>query len=269
MTHALPFRARRVARPRFSANGQLVAALYSAIETRLTKLFVYDPERRATTLLPHTASLVSVDWIGSDSIMSIGSGGEVFIQSIHGDTARQLGTLGGWNNTGQLSVRGSWLVFDGDRDGSVKIGVAHRDSIDHSRMLMASMGAGARARLSPDGRYIAFLSLREGPASLHVATFPSLADEIVIADGVTNDVRWGRDGALYYSGVDRKAVAVTLEAGAKLRIASKTVTQTVINAAAVGWDIDVGRKRFVYGSDAANSGGPPRLIVTVNALGKR
>jgi len=37
----------------------------------------------------------------------------------------------------------------------------------------------------------------------------------------------------------------------------------------VGWDIDVGRKRFVYGSDASNNGGPPRLIVTVNALGKR
>jgi serine/threonine-protein kinase len=269
VTHTLPFRARRVARPRFSPDGRLVAALQSNVETRLTTLFIYDPDRHATTPLPSAGTLVSVEWIGSDSIMSMGSGSEVFVQSIHGDTARRLGALGGWNNTGQLSARGDWLVFDGDRDGSVKIGVAHRDSIDHSRMLMGSPSAGARPRLSPDGRYIAFLSLREGPASLHVATFPSLADEIVIADGVTNDVRWGRDGALYYAGVDRRAVVVTLEAGSKLRVASKIVTPMMINAAAVGWDIDVGRKRFVYGSDASNSGGPPRLIVIVNALGKR
>ena len=39
--------------------------------------------------------------------------------------------------------------------------------------------------------------------------------------------------------------------------------------ALVGWDIGVGQKRFVYGSDASNNGGPPRLIVTVNALGTR
>ena len=83
------------------------------------------------------------------------------------------------------------------------------------------------------------------------------------------DTRWGRDGALYYNGADRKAVVVALNAGAKLRVASKTVTQTVINAAVAGWDVDVARKRFVYGSDASNNGGPPRLIVTVNALGKR
>jgi hypothetical protein len=268
VTHTLPFRARRVARPRFSPDGRLVAALQASIETRLATLFVYDPDRRATTLLPTGGSLVSLDWIGSDSIMSIASGGEVFVQSIHGEKPRRLGVLGGWANAEQLSVRGDWLVFDGDREGSVKIGVSHRDSIDHSRILIGS-GAGARARLSPDGRYIAFLSTPGGPASLHVASFPSLADEIVIADGVSNDIRWGRDGTLYYPGFDRRAVAVTLEPGAKLRVASKAVTQTVINAAAVGWDVDVGRKRFVYGSDAANNGGPPRLIVTVNALGKR
>jgi serine/threonine-protein kinase len=269
VTHTLPFRARRVARPRFSPDGQLVAALQASIETRLTTLFVYDPDRRATTLLPNDGSLISVDWIGSDSIMSIASSGDVFVQSIHGERPRRLGALGGWSNAGQLSVRGDWLVFEGDRDGSNKIGIAHRDSIDHSRILIGSSGGDARPRLSPDGRHIAFLSTREGPASLHVASFPSLADEIVIADGVTNDVRWGRDGALYYTGVDRKAVVVTLDAGAKLRVASKTVTQTVINAAAVGWDVDIGRKRFVYGSDASNNGGPPRLIVTVDALGKR
>jgi hypothetical protein len=269
VTHTLPFRTRRVAFPSFSPDGRLVAALQASIEKRVITLFVYDPDRRATTLLPNDGSLVSADWIGSDSIMSIGSGGAVFVQSIHGEKPHRLGTLGGWSNPGDLSVHGDWLVFDGDRDGSVNIGVARRDSIDHSRMLMGSSGAGARPRLSPDGRYIAFLSSPSGPASLHVASFPSLADEIVIADGVTNDIRWGRDVALYYTGVDRRAVVVTLEAGAKLRVASKTVTQTMINTALVGWDVDAGRKRFVYSSDASNNGGLPRLVVTVNALGKR
>jgi hypothetical protein len=68
-THTLPFRARRVARPRFSPDGRLVAALQANIETRMTTPFVYDPDRRATTLLPHDGTLAYVDWIGSDSIM--------------------------------------------------------------------------------------------------------------------------------------------------------------------------------------------------------
>lgn len=64
-------------------------------------------------------------------------------------------------------------------------------------------------------------------------------------------------------------VAVTLRVGVQLGVASKTTSQTLMNAAAIGWDVDATGTRFVYGSDASNSGGPPRLVVTVNALGKR
>jgi hypothetical protein len=267
--HTLPFRARRVHRPRFSPDGKLVAALDDDLEKRLSTTFIYDPERRATTPLPNPESVNSVDWIGSDSLMSILTSGEVFVQSIHGGTPRRLGVLGGWANTGQLSVRGNWVAFDGDRGGSVDIGVAHRDSIDHARVLIGSPLAEQRPGLSPDGRYIAFLVARDGPSSLHVASFPSLADEIVVADAVSTEARWGRDGALYYTGADRSVVAVTLQGGAKPAVASRTNLPTSINAAALGWDIDVVGKRFVYGSDASNNGGPPRLVVTVNAFGKR
>jgi hypothetical protein len=206
--HTLPFRARRVARPRYSPDGKLVAAVEADVATRLITAFVYDPDRRATTPLPHAASIASADWVGSDSIMSIGMNGDVFIQSIHGEVPRRLGTLGGWGNAGQLSVRGDWLVFDGDREGSLHAGVAHRDSIDHSRMLIGALGGDSRPRLSMDGRFIAFLTSRGGPSSLHVASFPSLADEIVISNGVTVDSKWANDGSLYYIGSDRRLVAV-------------------------------------------------------------
>jgi hypothetical protein len=268
--HTLPFRARRVVYPRFSPDGKLVVALEADIARRVATAFVYDPERRATTLLPLKTSLAYIDWIGADSIVSMGADGEVFVQSVHGDAPRRLGALTGWSNAGELSAHGDWIVFDGDRDGARHIGVARRDSVDHSRILIGALGGDSRARLSPDGRFIAFLTTRGGPSALHVASFPSLGDEIVIENGVTTDPKWGSDGSLYFVGGDRRLVTVKLEAtGGKLRVTSKTPSVTMRAAAAVGWDIDGVGKRIVYGSDAANNGGPPRLVVTANALGRR
>jgi eukaryotic-like serine/threonine-protein kinase len=264
-THLLPFRARRVGGARFSPDGKLIAALDDDLEKRSSSIFIYDPERRATTPLAYPTSVTAVEWIGPDSLMSIATSGEVFVQSIHGEAPRRLGALGGWNNSASLSVRGNSVVFDGDRSGSPDIGVVRRDSIDHSRVLLGSPVSERRPRLSPDGRNIAFLVARDGPSALHVASFPSLSDEIVIADAVTSEARWGRDGLLYYLDADRRVVAVKLQPGAKLAVASKVPSQALINSAALGWDVDATGKRFVYGSDASNNGGPPRLVVTVNA----
>jgi len=96
-----------------------------------------------------------------------------------------------------------------------------------------------------------------------------IPDEIVVGDGINGESHWGRDGTLYYVGTDRKIVAVTLRLGAQLGVASRVVSETLMNGAAIGWDVDASGKRFVYGSDASNNGGSPRLVVTVNALGRR
>ena len=143
--------------------------------------------------------------------MSIGSGGEVFVQSIHGDS------LGGWARSavGTIPVSSACAAT-----GWCSMATATVPSRSASRTAIRSIirecswdrSVPALARAS---RPMAVTSrsshCAKGPASLHVASFPSLADEIVIADGVSNDVRWGSDGALYYAGADRRAVVVTLE----------------------------------------------------------
>jgi tRNA A-37 threonylcarbamoyl transferase component Bud32 len=268
-THTLPFRARRVIRPRFSPDGTLIAALADIVETRLINAFVYDPERRSSTPLAAGGSPVSVEWISSDSVLTVATSGEVFVQNIHGGTPRRLGALGGWNSPGQASVNGKWMVFDGDRGGPPDIGLANLDSVNHSRVLIGSPLAESRPRLSPDGARIAFLVTREGRASLHVAMFPSLADETVVGDAGATDPKWGRDGTLYYIGADRTPHGVTFKGGAKVDVPSKLVVPASINPGAEGWDVDAAGKRYVFGADAASNGGPTRLVLTLNPLGKR
>jgi len=266
--HTLPFRARRILRPRLSPDGKSIVALADIAETRQMNAFIYDPSRRSSTPLTAGTSLVSAEWIGTDSILTVGASGEVFVQRI-GGAPRRLGVLGGWNNAGSASVHGDWIVFDGDRGGSNEIGVARRDSVDHSRVLIGTPLGESRPRLSPDGGKIAFLVTRDGRASLHVASFPSLADEIVIGEVGGTDPKWGSDGTLYYIGNDRRIAGVTFKGGARNVVATKIVVPTSINPGADGWDADVANKRFVFGADAASNAGPARLVVTINALGNR
>ena len=89
-------------------------------------------------------------------------------------------------------------------------------------------------RLSPDGRWIAYFAARTGRPEVFIAAFPGFTGtKQVSSDGGFQPV-WSRSGKeLFYIGLDRTIMSVSLEAGASLNPAPpKALFKTSFNLAA-------------------------------------
>ena len=72
-------------------------------------------------------------------------------------------------------------------------------------------------RLSPDGRWIAYISFESGQPEVYLAAFPAFTDRRQISTGGGVMPRWRKDGReLYYVSGDRKATAVEVKTGSTL-----------------------------------------------------
>ncbi len=69
--------------------------------------------------------------------------------------------------------------------------------------------------LSPDGRYVAFVSNESGREEIYVQTFPDPGSKWQVSNGGGSDPSWRGDGKeLYYRSPDQKLMAVAIPAGA-------------------------------------------------------
>jgi Tol biopolymer transport system component len=69
--------------------------------------------------------------------------------------------------------------------------------------------------LSPDGRYVAYLSNESGRDEIYVQTFPEPGGKWQVSNGGGSDPSWRGDGKeLYYRSPDQKLMAVEIRAGA-------------------------------------------------------
>ena len=69
----------------------------------------------------------------------------------------------------------------------------------------------SQARLSPDGKWLAYSSEESGKAEIYVQPFPQGGGKWQISTAGGNDARWSRDGKeLFYLAADQKLMAVPL-----------------------------------------------------------
>jgi serine/threonine protein kinase/Tol biopolymer transport system component len=112
-------------------------------------------------------------------------------------------------------------------------------SADGGRPRTAVPGTGSRwgvqARISPDGRWLAYASNESGRYEVYVRPFPSGDGKWLITSGGGSEPSWRRDGKeLYYIAPDGALTAVsvatapTFEAGARTRL-FKTEMSTLVN----------------------------------------
>src|SRR5665213_3449475 len=72
-------------------------------------------------------------------------------------------------------------------------------------------------RLSPDGRWIAYMSMESGQPEVYLAAFPSFTDRRQVSTGGGLMPLWRKDGReLYYVSLDRKVMAAEVKAGSTL-----------------------------------------------------
>jgi eukaryotic-like serine/threonine-protein kinase len=74
-------------------------------------------------------------------------------------------------------------------------------------------------RLSPDGRFAAFVSNEPGRGEVYVAPFPKLGERTRVTQEGASGPRWSRDGReLFYVTADRRLVAVPVRTGASIEL---------------------------------------------------
>jgi len=115
-------------------------------------------------------------------------------------------------------------------------------------------------RVSPDGRWLLYLSSRSGLPNVFVASFPNTSRSLaqVTQEGAV-DARWSRDGKeILYTSFSNEMVSVAVQSGAALSLGERKVLFPV--GRATEWDVAAdGRILLVRAREAV--GGSQEIIV--------
>jgi eukaryotic-like serine/threonine-protein kinase len=175
---------------------------------------------------------------------------------------------GSWNTSG-WSPDGRFVVFQDQRpDTGWDIGIQPIDG-GEPRWLLATPAAECCAALSPDGRWMAYVTREPGDYNVYVTSFPEPGERHRISPKGGAHVRWSRDGReLYYRtlGERRKLMAVAADTrgrqprfGAPRPLFDDTFLLAIPYAPA---DYDVAPDgRFVFVEDPPESPVPRQLVL--------
>jgi hypothetical protein len=84
--------------------------------------------------------------------------------------------------------------------------------------LLATPANEMQARISPDGRWLAYASDESGVLEVYVQRYPSLGDKRLVSIGGGGQPQWRADQReLFYLSADRALMAVDVNAGDDLR----------------------------------------------------
>jgi Tol biopolymer transport system component len=93
--------------------------------------------------------------------------------------------------------------------------------------LLQSPFGKTNVRFSPDGRYVAFLSLESGGEEAYVMPFPGPGERVRVSKGGAGILRWSRSGEILYLSFDGHFVSVPIRTSPTLQIGAPTTLFTV------------------------------------------
>lgn len=122
-----------------------------------------------------------------------------------------------------MSRDGTMLSFDSGQDPNRDVGIVRLDGSREYELVVASEADEARADISPDGRFVAYMSNRNGQMEVYVAELGGVGGLSVVrtvnvstSERGGSSPRWSRDGTqIYYkSVVGSRFLAVHFDADA-------------------------------------------------------
>ena len=259
--------------PRFSPDGRQLA--YGAFAPRRDGSDVWITDLATSS----TRRVTSDDNDSNDPVWSAdgksiafsanGNGGkDVVVQPLDGGPARRFARPGVQWPSDWLRDGRAILVTQGGRPGGEDLWIQPTDDAA-ARPYLESRAPELGARLSPDGRWVAFHAHESGRDEVYVDSYPAPGRRTLVSgEGGVNPV-WGRDGRqLYYWQGDR-LIAARLEEGRAdqpLAVRERTpLFRAPYHAAAHAmYDVSPDGGRFAIVTSGARSGA---LVVAVNALG--
>ncbi|HET7710786.1 MAG TPA: hypothetical protein VFL80_02545, partial [Thermoanaerobaculia bacterium] len=148
---------------------------------------------------------------GGGNIFEIPSGGTGEPQQLVADPREKRPT--------SVSGDGRWIFYNAASGSNVDIGIW---STTEKRAIawLATPFRESNARISPDGKWVAYQSDESGRWEVYVRGFPESDQKWMISNGGGIMPAWRGDGReLYYVSSDQKMTAVALTGGAELQAA--------------------------------------------------
>ena len=150
-----------------------------------------------------------------------------------------------------------------DRSGHRGLSVVRLDSTRRQAPIPESSGAWAPC-ISPDGRWLAYLSLESGRPELYVRSMSGLGGRHPVSAGGASEPAWNpRGGELFYR-LGSRLIAATLEFAPEPRVVRRDTlafaVSTPPNADGASYGVSADGQRFIMARPVGGSS--PPIIVT-------
>ncbi|MDH5805516.1 MAG: hypothetical protein OEZ54_10100, partial [Gemmatimonadota bacterium] len=258
--------------PKFSPNGEEIAVIVGSPDGgQAHDLYIFDPRDGSARRLTSHGNVNAFDWTDrGDEIIYVsnlevlrlatdGSGAETSLTEIDGEV---------WT---QVSSYGTWIARNSPSQGGMSdISLVNFESEEGEQQYRATRFDEHSPAISPDGKWLAFVSDDTGHDEVYVSTFPEISRVHVISQGGGLDPVWSSDGrTLYYRSGDMKLNAVTVSEGDSFIIGAREVLfdSPVFGSASGEYDVHPSDQLFVWTAADGNGGSDGRVLVVTNAIG--
>jgi Tol biopolymer transport system component len=206
--------------PDLSPDGRRVAV---TVDPRPSQVWVYDVARGLGIPLSAGGHNLGPGWTADGRQVIYTSGGDLFVRAADASNeARRLLARDGAQYAGPWLDDGRSLIFTDDRSPESRGDIQLMSADSDIRPLVATRAHESMPALSPDGRWLAYVSNETGRFEVYVQPFPNLADGkwlISTAGGFSPIWSPSGNGLFWLSGTTVMAAAVRAE-GAKFEVAS-------------------------------------------------
>ena len=234
-------------------------------------LWVADLERGGLSRLASQASVPSTPLWSRDArrlVYSSFATGEVLSNDARGlEGEKALFRQPSFTPLDDLSPDGRLLFYDAIDFKRFHMDIWVRDmQTGTSRPVLQAAFNQEAARLSPDGRWLAYESEESGAYEIHIRSFPGAGERRQISKGGGQQPRWRRDGKeLFYVSPDRKIMAVEIRPGPTLEAGvPRALFQTRIRPqieARNHYDVTSDGQRFIVNSYRPEDATLPIVVV--------
>jgi len=184
-------------------------------ETRRSDIWIYDTERGAKRRLTNEGHNLEPVWAPDGTRLTFYSDGRVAEMQANGSGSKEILLDGdrerfpcSWSTDGQD------ILFDETGPSGDSLWRSSRGLRNASPVLLIRPTSGECGLLSPNGKWVAYVSNDSGRAEVYVDSYPSLAAKIVVSTGGGHRPRWSHDGReLFYRQGDA-LMAVSVDTGA-------------------------------------------------------
>jgi Tol biopolymer transport system component len=184
--------------PRLSPNGKLIAVAVSD-ETRRSDIWIYDAEGGAKRRLTTEGHNLVPLWTPDGTRLTFSSNGDLTAVHISGNGSKEILFPSNrsrypcsWSSDGQD------LLFEERESAGYSLWRSAPGSQTSPVLLMRPI-IGDCGMLSPNGRWLAYVSSESGRAEVYVDSYPGLAERVVISTDGGHLPQWSRDGReLFY-----------------------------------------------------------------------